>query len=352
MVHYSPEMLNQGFWWEGNPLNADGVSYQAYYSEVGKAHYTGKDLTEVRSPQRKLVPDNVGLGKYEPTSLRGIAIKAKADGNHRFQDLYRCLDVPFLLFRWRDLNKNASSGVDKVTAEAYEGNLEANIQNLVERLKNKRYRAKLVRRCYIPKENGKERPLGIPALEDRLLQLACAKLPTAIFEADFLDCSYGYRPNRSAKDAIDDLRFNLQFGKFGYIIEADIKGFFDNMDHGWLLRMLKERIDDAAFPNLLERWLKAGILDTDGAVLHPETGTPQGGVVSPVLANPYLHFALDIWFEKVVKIHCKGDVLLIRYADDFVCAFRYFDDASRFYKVLPMRLGKFRLAIAQKRRKC
>jgi retron-type reverse transcriptase len=192
-----------------------------------KALYMGKDLTEVRSLQRKLVPDIVGLGKYEPTSLQGIAIKAKADGNHRFQDLYRCLDAPFLLYCWSDLNKNASSGVDRVTAEAYEENLDANIQNLVERLKNKRYRAKLVRRCYIPKENGKERPLGIPALEDRLLQLACAKLLTAIYEADFLDCSYGYRPNRSAKDAINDLRFNLQFGKFGYIVEADIKGFLD-----------------------------------------------------------------------------------------------------------------------------
>ncbi len=172
MVHYSSEMLKQGVWWEesrpsDNPLYADGVSYQAYYSEVGKAHYKGKDLTEVRSPQRKLVPDNVGLEQYEPTSLRGIAIKAKADGTHRFQDLYRCLNAPFLYACWKDLNKNAASGVDEVTAQAYEENLTANIQALAERLKTKRYRAKLVRRCYIPKENGKERPLGIPALEDQ-----------------------------------------------------------------------------------------------------------------------------------------------------------------------------------------
>ena len=155
----SPEIEEQKPWWEtcwtpDVPLHADGVSYQAYYSEVGKAHYKGKDLTEVRSPQRKLVPDKVGLEQYEPTSLRGIAIKAKADGTHRFQDLYRCLSAPFLYVCWKGLNKNAASGVDEVTAQAYGENLEANIQALAQRLKTKRYRAKLVRRSYIPKENG------------------------------------------------------------------------------------------------------------------------------------------------------------------------------------------------------
>lgn len=337
-------------WGEGrftdSSLHADGVSYQAYYSEAGKARYMGKDLTEVCSSQRKHVPDNVGLGQYVQTSLRGIAIKAKTDGTHCFQNLFRCLNVPFLHGCWRDLNKNAASGVDQVTAQDYEGNLVANIQALVERLKTRKYRAKLVRRCYIPKGNGKERPLGIPALEDRLVQLACSKVLSAIFEADFLDNSYGYRSKRSAKDAVNDLRFNLQFGKYGYIVEADIKGFFNHMDHDWLLRMLKERIDDAPFLNLIQKWLKAGILDTDGKVIHPETGTPQGGIVSPVLANVYLHFALDLWFEKIVKAHCDGDAMIIRYADDFVCAFQYQRDAVKFFKVLPKRLGKFCLSVA------
>jgi len=341
----------QSFWWEicrssGVALHADGVSYQAYYSEAGKACYMGKDLTEVRSPQRKLVPDTAGPDYCKPTSLRGIANKAEAVKKHRFQNLYGCLNVPFLRSCWADLNKSAAAGVDHVTAETYLKNLDKNIQDLVERLKSNRYRSRLVRRCYIPKENGKERPLGIPALEDRLLQLACGKLLTAIFEADFLDVSYGYRPGRGAKDAVNDLRFNLQFGKFGYIVEADIKGFFDHMDHEWLLRMLKERIDDKAFLNLIRKWLKAGILETDGKVVHPDSGTPQGGIVSPVLANIYLHFALDLWFEKVVKKHGSGDMLMIRYADDFVCAFRYQNDALRFYHALPDRLQKFGLSVA------
>ena len=248
------------------------------------------------------MPDNVGLDKYEQTSLRAIAIKAKARTKHRFQDFSRCLNAQLLMDCWQDLNKHAASGVDEVTAQAYEENLAANIQNLAKRLKDKRYRAKLVRRCYIPKENGKQRPLGIPALQDRLVQLACAKILSSIFEADFVDTSYGYRAGRSAKEAIENLKFNLQFGKFGYIVEADIKGFFDNLDHSWLLQMLRQRVDDEAFLNLIRKWLKAGVLETDGKILHPETGTPQGGTVSPVLANVYLHFVLDLWFQNRVKV--------------------------------------------------
>ena len=310
-----------------------------------RAHW-GRTRRKYVAPQRKLVPDTVGPEQGEQTSLRGIANRAKARKHHRFKDLYRELNADFLRSCWRDLNKKAASGVDGVTVAAYQENLEANLQTLAERLKTKTYRAKLVRRCYIPKENGKERPLGIPALEDKLVQLACAKLLTAIYEQDFAENSYGYRPNRSAKTAISELTFNLQFGKYGHIVEADIKGFFDHMDHDWLLKMLKLRIDDRAFLNLIRKWLKAGILDTDGQVIHPDTGTPQGGIVSPVLANVYLHYALDLWFERVVKAHCSGDAMLIRYADDFVCAFRYKDEAERFYRVLPKRLKKFGLEVA------
>jgi RNA-directed DNA polymerase len=313
---------------------------------VGKAHYRGKDLTEVRTLPRSLRPDTVGSEHPEPTCLRGIANKAKADKQHRFRDLYRCLDAELLLHCWDELNYDAASGVDGVTAAVYAENLLANVEALVERLKAKRYRAKRVRRCYIPKGNGQERPLGIPALEDKLVQLACAKLVMAIYEQDFQACSYGYRPGRGALDAVRDLTFDLQYGSYGYVVEADIKGFFDHLDHGWLLTMLQQRIDDRAFLGLIRKWLKAGILETDGTILHPERGSPQGASVSPVLANVFLHYALDLWFERKVKPHCRGEAMLCRYADDWVCAFRFQDDAQRFYRVLPKRLAKFNLELA------
>jgi len=306
----------------------------------------GKGLTGVRSPHRKLLPDTVGSDKQKPTSLRGIANKARVDKHHRFRDLYRCLDAELLLTCWHDLNTDAASGVDQVTAEAYAVKLHATIEALAQRLKAKGYRAKLVRRCDIPKENGAERPLGIPALEEKLVQRAGAKLFTAIYEQDFLECSYGYRPGRGALDAVRDLTFDLQYGTSGYVGEVDVKGFFDQLDHTWLLDMLRVRIDDRAFLRLLRKWLKAGVLEPEGHVVHPETGTPQGGTISPVLANASVHYAVDRWGAKVVKTHCRGEALLCRYADDWVCAFRYQDDAERFYRVLPKRLEKCNLQVA------
>ncbi len=292
------------------------------------------------------MPDTVGSEQHTPTSLRGIANKASVDKRHRFRDVYRCLDADLLLDCWGDLNKDAASGVDGVTAKAYAANLHANIEALAHRLQSKRTRATLVRRCDIPKEHGKERPLGIPALEDKRVHMACTKLLTAIYAQDFVDWSYGYRPERSALDAVKDLTFDLQYGWYGYVVEVDVKGFFDHIDHTWLLDMLRVRIDDRAFLNLIRKWLKAGILETDGQVVHADTGTPQGGSVSPVLAKVYLHYALDVWFTKVVKPRCHGEAMLCRYADDWVCAFRFRDDAERLYRVLPKRLEKFNLEVA------
>ena len=250
-----------------------------------------------------------------PTSLQGIATKAQKQKRDRFRNLYGMLNEELLRESWREIKKHVAYGVDEVSAQDYEQQLEENIRDLVERLKQKRYRAKLVKRHYLPKGNGQLRPLGIPAVEDKLLQGAVTRLLEAIYEQDCLPCSYGYRPGIGAVDAVDELRVKLQFGYYHYVVEADSKGFFDNLDHEWLVRMLAERIDDRAFLGLIRKWLRAGILDTTGAILHPVTGTPQGGVVSPVLSNVYLHYVLDLWFEKVIKPQCQGEACLLRYAD-------------------------------------
>jgi group II intron reverse transcriptase/maturase len=283
------------------------------------------------------------------TSLQAIAEKAASQPGYRFRNLYGMLSEEMLKDSWKHIRKEAAYGVDRVSAQDYEQNLDENIHLLVDGLKQKRYRAKLVRRRYIPKGNGKFRPLGIPATQDKLLQLAVKRILEAIYEQDFLRCSYGYRPNIGALDAIDKLTVKLQFGKYNYVVEADIKGFFDRLDHDWLLKMLTERIDDKALLWLIKKWLKAGVLDTDGKVLHPVMGTPQGGIISPILANVYLHYALDMWFQKVVILRCGGEACLIRYADDFVCAFEKREDAQRFYEVLGKRLGKFGLELSEEK---
>jgi len=281
------------------------------------------------------------------TSLRGIANKAAQDKGHKFRNLFGLLNAGFLLWCWQFVNKRAAVGVDRQSAEQFAQDLEGNVETLAESVKNAGYKAKLVLRKYIPKLNGKLRPLGIPAIADKLLQIAVAKILEAIYEQDFLPCSFGYRPRIGAHGAVKALSAKLYTGRYAHVVEADIKAFFDNIDHNKLLNMLMLRIDDKPFLKLIRKWLKAGILDTDGQVLHPATGTPQGGIVSPILANVYLHYVLDTWFDEVVRAHCKGDVYLCRYADDFVCAFELESDARRFYEVLPKRLAKFGLEIAE-----
>jgi RNA-directed DNA polymerase len=281
-----------------------------------------------------------------PTSLQGIAKKAQGQKRYRFRNLYGMLNEELLRESWREIKKHAAYGVDQISAQDYEQHLAENIGDLVERLKQKRYRAKLVKRHYSPKGNGQLRPLGIPAVEDKLLQVAATRLLEAIYEQDFLRGSYGYRPGRGALDAIDKLTVKLQFGRYHYVVEADIKGFFDSVDHDWMIRMLTERIDDRAFLGLIRKWLRAGILETTGAILHPVTGTPQGGVLSPVLSNVYLHYVLDLWFEKVIKPQGRGEACLLRYADDYICAFESKAEAERFYAALGSRLEKFGLTLA------
>ena len=276
------------------------------------------------------------------TFLRAIAEKAYTHQQHRFGDLYRRLNRDVLRLSFFRLRRDAASGVDGVTFQQYAKKLENNLADLEGRLKRKAYRARLVRRKYIPKGNGKLRPLGIPVLEDKLLQMAVTQILLAIYEVDFLPCSYGYRPGVSAHDAIKALSQELQFGGHHFVVEADINGFFDNIQWEWLERVLEQRIADGAFLNLIRKWLRAGILGEDGKVIHPQTGTPQGGVISPVLANLYLHYALDLWFERVVRPQQQGRCRMIRYADDFVACYEYRHEAEAFYWE-PDRQGKPRV---------
>src|SRR6266581_64472 len=284
--------------------------------------------------------------QHWPTSLRAIARKAQQDKRHRFGGLYRLLNQQSLRSCFYQLRKTAAPGVDGVTFKIYERNLEENLRQLVQRRKNKSYHAKLVRRKYIPKGEGKGRPLGIPALEDKLVQWAVAQILSALYEADFLPCNQGYRPQMGAQEAARQLAEVLTKGRIEFVVEADIRGYFEHIQQSWLLKMLAHRIADGALLGLIVKWLKAGILEEDGKIVHPVTGTPQGGSVSPVLANVYLHYVLDLWFEHKVRKANQGQSYLIRYADDFVCGFGYRHEAQRFVGQLQERLNKFGLEVA------
>lgn len=311
----------------------------------GRAVHMGKGMTVLCSPQRKHMQIRQA-DKHMQTSLRGIAKRAKEVPKYRFGNLYSLLNESNLRWCYEQLNRKSAPGVDGVDWEEFGIDLDDNVSRITGALKEKRYKAGLVRRQYIPKPGGKQRPLGIPETGDKLVQYCAAQILSAIFEQDFLPCSHGYRRGKGPRSAALELSQRIHRGKFGWVLDADIKGFFDNLDHDWLLRMLEQRINDQSFLHLVKKWLKAGILEVDGKVLLPVTGTPQGGVISAVLANIYLHFALDLWFEKVVKPRCRGAAYLIRFADDYVCCFQYHDDLMKVVRVLPKRLDKFNLELA------
>ncbi len=293
-----------------------------------------------------------GRAKPEPilqTTLMGIASKARRDKEYRFRDLYRQLNYKALRETWSYLNKSSAPGVDKVSVKEFAENLDVNINKIVDDIKGKRYRTRLVRRVYIEKDNGKKRPLGIPTTSDKLLQSTVSRILEAIYEQDFSDCSHGYRPHRSVHTAIQAVSKELQHGKYSYIVEADIKGFFDNIDHDILIEMLERRIEDRNFIRLIKKWLKVGVLEPDQKIINPKSGTPQGGSISPILANIYLHYVLDSWFEDEIKKVCDGESYLCRYADDFICAFRFNRDAVKFMKMLKYQFRKHNLELAEEK---
>lgn len=312
----------------------------------GRAVHTGKGAAGLRSPQREQVRTDLKDCQTLRTSLRGIADRARRDPKARFRDVYRLLNEANLRECFHALRRDAAPGVDRVTFDDYGRGLDANLPALVERLKRKRYHARLVRRVNIPKGGGKLRPLGIPVLEDKLLQMAVAKVLAAVYEEDFLPASRGYRPGGDARETSRDRAARLGGGSHAWVVDADIKGFFEHVDHDRMLEMLELRIDDGPFPRLVRKWLKAGVLEADGRVLHPAEGTPQGGVVSPVPANIHLHYAPDLWFDRVVRRKTPGRCTMLRYADDFVVAFGRREDAERFLEELPGRPGKSGLELS------
>ena len=262
------------------------------------------------------------------------------------QSLMRYINEETLKSKHQELKGDKATGIDKVTKEEYKINLDKNIRNLIVKMKQFSYKPKAVRRVYIPKANGKQRPLGIPSYEDKIVQGVMADILTIIYEPIFLNCSYGFRPNRDCHKAIKELDRVLMRVNTNYIVEADIKGFFDNVNHEWLTKFLELTIKDKNFIRYIKRFLKAGIIE-DLKYYESEKGTPQGGLISPILANVYLHYVLDQWFKVYVQAKSKGECHLVRYADDFVTCFENEEDAETYYQDLKERLAKFGLEIEE-----
>src|SRR5262245_32303457 len=280
------------------------------------------------------------------TKQERIAVLAKQSPQMAFTSLACLMDMDWLKEAYRRTRKDGAVGVDGVTAEEYERDLEGNLQVLLDRAKSGTYQAPPVRRAHIPKggSSTETRPLGIPTLEDKVLQRAVVMLLEPIYERDFLDCSYGFRPGRSAHQALAFFRNRLMDCRGGWVLEVDIRKFFDNLDRSHLRTFLRLRVRDGVLLRLIDKWLKAGVME-DGSVSYPEAGTPQGGVVSPALSNVFLHYVLDLWFEQDVKPRLRGRAFLARYADDFVMGFRDQRDAQRVLDVLPKRFGKYGLTV-------
>jgi RNA-directed DNA polymerase len=279
------------------------------------------------------------------TKQQRIAERARQKPQEGFTSLNHHLDLDWLIEAFHRTRKDAAPGVDGQSAEQYGLRLAENLQGLLDRAKSGTYRAPPVRRVYIPKGTGDElRPLGIPTLEDKVLQRAVVMALEPIYEQDFLDCSYGFRPGRSAHQALEALWQQAMALGGCWLVEVDIRKFFDTLDQAQLRQLLGQRVRDGVLLRLIGKWLKAGILE-DGVWTSPEAGTPQGGVISPLLANVYLHYVLDVWFEQVVKPRLKGHAFLVRYADDFVVGFACEEDARRVLEVLPKRFGKYGLTL-------
>jgi RNA-directed DNA polymerase len=278
-----------------------------------------------------------------PEHIR-IAELAKEDRERKFSSIAHLLTVEALQEAFKNLRKDASAGVDHVTYAEYAAEVRENLQQLQNRLKQGQYRAQPLRRIYIPKEDGRQRPISIPSLEDKIVQKAAADLLQAIYEQDFLNCSYGFRPGRGPQDALDEVGRVICRRPISTILEADISGYFDAIVRSLLIEMIEKRVCDGTILRLIGKWIKVGVIE-DGRLLVSETGTGQGQVISPLLANIYLHYVLDEWFETVVKPRLKGEAYEIRFADDFILCFQYREDAEKVLDVLKKRFAKYGLTL-------
>ena len=280
-----------------------------------------------------------------PSALERVRQAAKQDKKLRFTALlHHIYNLETLRMAYFSLKKEASPGVDGETWRPYGEQLEANLQDLSERLKRGAYRAKPVRRVYIPKADGRQRPLGVTALEDKIVQRAAVEVLNAIYETDFLGFSYGFRPGRSQHQALDALYTGLLTRKVNWVLDLDIKGFFDGLSHEWLVKFIEHRIADRRVVRLIQKWLNAGVLE-DGKRIRVEEGTPQGGSASPLLANVYLHYVFDLWVQTWRRKRARGDLIVVRFADDIVLGFQVKADADQFRTELAERMRKFNLEL-------
>ncbi len=285
-----------------------------------------------------------GVGTRLSQGLDRVRQAAKRDKEARFTALLHHVDTEALREAYRAINPKAAAGVDKVTWKAYGENLEANLQDLHRRLHSGAYRAKPVRRVYIPKADGRQRPLGIASLEDKIAQGALVKVLNCIYEVDFLGFSYGFRPGRSPHQALDALAVGIRTKKVNWVLDADVADFFTSLDWGWLAKFLEHRIADKRVLRIIQKWLKAGIIE-NGSWAEYDAGTPQGATASPLLANVYLHYVFDLWAERWRRREARGDMVIVRYADDFIVGFENKADAERFQAELAARVAKFGLEL-------
>ena len=319
---------------KGQPRLSPGQDSAEAVEGRGAAKGNADELPACRTPSRESAL----------TGLERVRETAKRDRRLKFTALLHHITPALLVESFYDLKRTAAAGVDGVTWWDYESILDGRVPELHRRIHTGAYRAQASRRVFIPKADGKLRPLGIAAIEDKIVQQAVVKVLSAIYEPDFLGFSYGFRPGRSQHDALDAVWMGIETRQIRWILDADISAYFDTIDHGWMLEFLQHRIADRRLLRLIRKWLKAGIIE-DGRRIEATRGTPQGAVISPLLANIYLHYVFDTWAQHWRKHHARGDVILIRYADDSVVGFQYENEAKRFLAGMQERFARFGLTL-------